>query len=294
MKISVIGVQMDFGASKRGMNIGPLAIRYAGLCEKLEAMGFEVRDEGDIVPIALPEIDGRMKNFASIKEANERLHMKVKESLAAGSFPVVLGGDHSLSAGSVSAVREHFGDIGVVWIDAHGDFNNDVSSGSGNMHGMPLSALCGFGPDNMVTFGKAPLYVDPAKVVLVGGRDFDPEERARLKASGVTVFCISNIDRMGMGAVMERAIDIAGRGTKGIHLSFDIDAVCPEGAPGVGTPVHSGLTLRESFLAAELLCESQKLLSIDMVEINAIIDDNNKTALLATELILSALGKTVY
>jgi len=285
---------MDFGASKRGMNMGPLAIRYAELCENLAKMGFEVCDKGDIVPISLLDTNPAMKNFNSIKEANQELYNKVLESLSDGAFPIVLGGDHSLSAGSVSAVREHFGEIGVIWIDAHGDFNNDKSSKSGNMHGMPLSALCGFGPDEMVKFGKDANFVNPSKVVLIGGREFDPEESERLKASGVTVFCISSIDRLGMCAVMERAVGIAGNNTKGIHLSFDIDAVTPEGAPGVGTPVHSGLTLREAFLAAEMMCESNKLISLDMVEINAVIDENNKTAKLAAELILSCLGKVVF
>jgi arginase len=285
---------MDMGASKRGVNLGPLAVRYTGLIENLTEMGFKVRDKGDIIPRALPDTYPGLKNLNAINEANKKLYALVGKSLAEGAFPVLLGGDHSISAGSIPAMQKHFGNIGVIWIDAHGDFNNAESSHSGNLHGMSLSAVCGFGPEEMLSLISGPQFVDPKKTVLVGGRDFDKEERVRLKDSGATVFSISDIDRYGMSEIIRRAIDIASNGTAGIHLSFDMDAVSPEGAPGVGTPVYSGLTLREAFLAAELLHESDKLLSVEMVEINAIIDQSNKTAVLAAELILSCLGKTVY
>lgn len=292
-KIDVIGIQMDLGASRRGVNMGPSAIRYSGLLEKLALLGLSARDRGDIIPrIPQGAGDAAMRHAAEINEANERLYRTVKESVGAGAVPVVLGGDHCVAAGSIPAVAEQLGDIGVIWIDAHGDFNNEKSSPSGNMHGMPLSAVCGCGPDSMVAFSNA--RVRPCRVAQVGARDLDAAERERLRGCGVSVFSISDIDKLGMAEVMRRAIGVAGDGTKGIHLSFDVDAITPEAAPGVGTPVHSGLTVREAFLAAEMLAESGRVVSLDMVEVNPMLDAFNKTGALACELILSVLGKTVY
>lgn len=292
--IHVIGMQMDLGASKRGVNMGPLAIRYTGLMEKLAELGFTAHDRGDIVA-GEPETENpKMKNFKPIFEANRNLFEKVTDTLRQGAFPVILGGDHSVAAGSIAATNSHFNKVGVIWIDAHGDFNNDESSPSGNMHGMPLSALTGFGPDKMVAFTEKIKYVNPDNVAVIGGRDIDPGERRQMAASGVHVFSIHDIDRLGMNEVMRQAIEIASNGTDGIHVSFDVDAITPQEAPGVGTPVHSGLTVREAFLAAELVALSEKLVALDMVEINPILDERNKTGILACELILAFLGKTVY
>ena len=292
--IHVIGMQMDLGASKRGVNMGPLAIRYSGLMEKLDELGFTAHDKGDIVA-GKPETDNpRMKNFKPIFEANKSLYDKVTDSLKQGAFPVILGGDHSVAAGSIAATNSHFNKVGVIWVDAHGDFNNDESSPSGNMHGMPLSALTGFGPDKMVAFAEKIKYVNPNNVAVIGGRDIDPGERKQMTASGVHVFSIHDIDRLGMNEVVRQAIEVASNGTDGIHVSFDVDAITPQEAPGVGTPVHSGLTVREAFLAAELVALSEKLVALDMVEINPILDERNKTGILACELILAFLGKTVY
>jgi len=292
--IHVIGMQMDLGASKRGVNMGPLAIRYTGLIEKLVELGFSVVDEGDIVAGEAETDNPKMKNFKPIFEANKSLFEKVTASLNHGAFPVILGGDHCVAAGSISATVNYYNKIGVIWVDAHGDFNSDESSPSGNMHGMPLSAVTGFGPEKMVSFTHKIKYVDPNNVVVVGGRDIDPDERKRMTASGVHVFSIHDVDRLGMAEVMKRAIEVAGNGTDGIHVSFDVDAITPQEAPGVGTPVHSGLTVREAFLAAEIVAESGKLIALDMVEINPILDERNRTGILACELILSFLGKTVY
>jgi len=292
--IHVIGMQMDLGASKRGVNMGPLAIRYAGLMDKLEEMEFTVVDKGDILTGPTETSDPRMKNFRPIFEANKKLFEQVTDSLRKGALPVILGGDHSVAAGSITAAATHFNKLGLIWIDAHGDFNNDESSPSGNMHGMPLSAVTGFGPEKMIAFSDAVRHVDPRHVAVVGGRDIDPGERKRMAASGIHVFSIHEVDRLGMSEVMNRAIEVASDGTDGIHVSFDVDAITPEEAPGVGTPVHSGLTVREAFLTAELVAETGKLLSLDMVEINPILDERNKTGILACELILSFLGKTVY
>ncbi len=292
--IHVIGMQMDLGASKRGVNMGPLAIRYTGLMEKLVELGFSVVDEGDIVAGEAETDNPKMKNFKPIYNANKSLFEKVTASLNQGAFPVILGGDHCVAAGSIAATVNHYNKIGVIWVDAHGDFNSDESSPSGNMHGMPLSALTGFGPEEMVAFTDKIKYVDPRNVAVVGGRDIDPEERKRMTASGVHVFSIHDIDRIGMTEVMKKAVEVAGSGTDGIHVSFDVDAITPQEAPGVGTPVHNGLTVREAFLAAELVAETGKLVALDMVEINPILDERNRTGILACELILSFLGKTVY
>lgn len=293
-QVHVIGVQMDLGASKRGVNMGPLAIRYAGLIEKLQEMGFSSLDKGDIVPDKPCTENPQRKNFTPIFKANKKLYEQVKEAFQAGALPVILGGDHSIAAGSISATLTHYSKIGVIWIDAHGDFNSEESSPSGNMHGMPLSSLCGKGPDEMIAFADRKAFLDPDNVVIIGGRDIDREERQRLKDAGVHVFTIHDVDQQGMGAVMKQAIHTAGKGTDGIHVSFDVDAITPNEAPGVGTPVHSGLTVRESFLAAETIAASGKLLALDMVEVNPILDERNKTAILACELILSFLGKTVF
>ena len=295
--IDIIGVQMDFGASKRGVSMGPMAIRYGGLVEGLQALGHTVRDEGDIVPLpegaSLPDL----RYYEQVVDVNRRLYGSVFKSLSEGYFPVTLGGDHSIAAGSVAAVSKYYeekGGIGVIWIDAHGDWNNQESTLTGNMHGMPFSAACGHGPDCMADFGQGPVWVDPRRCVQIGGRDIDAKERIRMREAGVTVFPINVIDKLGMDEVIHRALEIAGNGTAGIHLSFDVDAITPEAAPGTGTVVHSGLTVREAFLAVETLAESGKLVSLDMVEVNPILDERNKTGILASELIQSALGKVVY
>ena len=246
-KVDVIGIQMDLGASRRGVDMGPLAIRYADICNKLTDMGIQWRDKGDIIPRAGGRSRSDMKNYEQVVEANRRLYDQVFDSLKYGALPVVLGGDHSVAAGSIPAVARHYGGIGLIWIDAHADFNNQESTLSGNMHGMPFSAVCGCGPACMMDYGGETVFVDPSHAVQVAGRDIEIQERMRMKQAGVTVFSISDIDRLGMAEVMRRALRIAGAGTAGIHVSFDVDAVTPDEAPGTGTPVHSGITVREAF-----------------------------------------------
>lgn len=295
--IDIIGVQIDFGASQKGVAMGPLAIRYAGVREDLRKMGYTVHDKGDIIPPPDGMSLRHMIRFEQVNATNRQLYNAVYDTLSENHFPLVLGGDHSIAAGSVSAVAKHYeseGEIGVIWIDAHGDWNDDKSTLSGNMHGMPYSAICGWGPASMVDFGQKPHYVPTAHCVQVGGHDFDEPEAARMKEAGMNVFPMGDIDRRGMHEVMKDAIRIAGEGTVGIHLSFDVDAITPEYAPGTGTPVSNGITAREAFLAVEMLADSGKLLSMDLVEVNPILDERNKTGQLASDLIQLALGKKFY
>ena len=296
-KIDIIGAQMDLGASQKGVGMGPFAVRFAGLVQMLEELGYEVRDKGDVIP----PLDGMsrrgMLHYDQVVETNRQIYEHVKESLEEERFPIVLGGDHCVAAGSISAIAKHFepqGEIGIIWIDAHGDWNNEKTTDTGNMHGMPFSAVCGYGPDGMVDFGQNPHFVPTAHCVQVAGHALDKPEAARMKEAGMHVFSMHDIDRMGMNEVMKEAIRIAGEGTVGIHLSFDVDAITPEYAPGTGTPVPDGLTAREAFLAVEMLAESGKLISMDLVEVNPVLDERNKTAILGAKMIQSALGESLY
>ena len=295
--IDIIGAQIDLGASQKGVAMGPLAIRYAGLAAGLEEMGFSVRDRGDVIPPPDGMSLRGLMHYDQVVETNRQIYELVKEALREERFPLLLGGDHCTAAGSISAVAKHYapqGEIGIIWIDAHGDWNNETSTATGNMHGMPFSAVCGYGPDGMVDFGQQPHFVPTAHCVQVAGHDFDGPEAARMKEAGMHVFSMHDIDRRGMAEIMHEAIRIAGEGTVGIHLSFDVDAITPEYAPGTGTPVPDGITAREAFLAAEMLAESGKLISMDLVEVNPILDERNKTAILGAKLIRAALGESIY
>lgn len=292
-KIGIIGSQMDLGAVRKGVDMGPLAIRHSGLIGKIQENGYSVKDYGDILPmVATDEGNKNMRYEKEINEANKRLFEQVLQIYKDDAFPIILGGDHSIAAASVSATAEHYGDIGVIWVDAHGDFNDDKITPSGNIHGMPLSAACGCGPDSIVSFTGA--RVDPHKVAIVGARDLDPKETQKLKEKGVNVFSISDVHNFGISKIMQEAIEIASDGTKGIHLSYDMDALDPGNAPGVGTPVMNGLTNREGFIVCEILSDINRLLAIDMVETNPLLDTRNSTGILAAELILTCIGKTDY
>lgn len=294
-RIDLIGAKLDQGASKRGVCIGPEAIRFAGVCKGIKALGYELNDKGNLVQLASGRTSETLRNYEQVIDMNRRLYENTMQSLKEGAFPIMLGGDHSAAAGTVSAVaKAHNGNIGLIWVDAHGDWNNEESSESGNMHGMPFSALCGWGPDCMVDYGQGPAFLDPKRCVQIAGRDIDPAERIRMKEAGVNVFSIDVIDRLGMQEVVRRAIEIASDGTDGFHVSYDIDSVSPEYAPGTGTVVHDGLTAREAFLCMEMFAECDNLLGLDMVEVNPILDEVNRTATLASELVLSFLGKTVF
>ncbi|HZK02001.1 MAG TPA: arginase [Anaerovoracaceae bacterium] len=293
-KIDLRGVQIDCGASKIGASLGPFAVRIAGLPEGIKTLGYELNDRGDIIQPNGGATSERLRNYESVIATCKVVYESTMKSFKEGAFPIAIGGDHSLAAGSVSATLKHYGKVGVIWVDAHGDWNDDVTTGSGNMHGMSFSAVCGQGPDIMVDYGQGPVYADITKCVQIAARDIDRDEAEKMKAAGLNVFAIDTIDKLGMQEVMRRAIEIASNGTAGIHLSFDIDSLTPDAAPGTGTKVHSGLTVREAFLAVEMLHASGKLLAMDMVEVNPILDIANQTAILASELVLSAIGKTVY
>ncbi len=299
MKIDLIGVPLDFGAGRRGVDMGPSAIRYAGLCQGLEALGHQVHDTGNVpVPVneTVAEGNPRLKYLEPIVNVCRDLAARVDCSISAGTMPVVLGGDHSLGLGSVmGAARGR--KLGLLWIDAHADFNTDETTPSGNIHGMPLSALCGIGTPALLTLNGVDhdrAKINPRNVAVVGARDLDDPEKVLLREAGVSVFSIEAIDRYGIHEIMTRAIRIASRDTDGIYLSLDLDSVDPRYAPGVGTPVPGGLTFREAHLAVELAAESGRMVGMDVVEVNPILDERNTTAQLAVRLALSALGKRVW
>ena len=297
MQIDIIGVPVDFGADRRGVDMGPSAIRYAGLDRAIRGLGHEIVDHGNIeVPILeMCRIqEPALKYIDCIVPMARRVAGRVASSMQAGAFPLVLGGDHSLALGSVcGAARGR--KLGLIWIDAHGDFNTAETTPSGNIHGMPLAALAGRGDPRLVQlWEQAVPAVDPRRVAVVGARQLDPGERQNLKEAGVLVLGMEQIDRIGMARAMALAIERVSRDTDGLYLSLDLDALDPRHAPGVGTPVMGGLTYREAHLACELVAETGRLVGMDLVEVNPILDVQNQTALLAVEFAVSALGLRVW
>ena len=296
MRIRVIGVPMDLGADRRGVDIGASAIRYAGLNDRLRLLGYTVLDAGNIVvpqPESYPSGTPHLKYLEPIVQASEKLADNVTTALEEHDFPLILGGDHSIALGSISGVARVHSDVGVIWIDAHADFNTDETTPSGNIHGMILAALAGLGHNRLTNVGGWSPKLNAQKIVIVGARDLDAGEQELLRTHNIHVFTMSTIDQLGFSAVMQQALAIAGEGRKGIHLSLDMDAIDPRDAPGVGTPVRGGLSYREAHLAMETIADSQQLVSMDVVEVNPILDRENATALLAVELVLSALGKKI-
>jgi arginase len=299
MRIDIIGAPIDFGAGRRGVEMGPGAIRLAGLVDALGNLGHHANDRGNVeVPLRehAPLGDPRMRYLEPILAVQRRIADEVASAFHRGAFPLVVGGDHSVGLGSIAAAaRER--DVGVVWIDTHGDFNTHETTLSGNVHGMPLAALAGYGHERLITIDgwRPPTPAVRARnVVIVGARDLDPGESELLREAGATVFSMAVIDRYGIRRVIERAIEIAGENVDGIYASFDLDVMDPTIAPGVGTPSPGGLTVREGHLAMELLAQSGRMIGLDIVEVNPILDDRNRTAELAVDLILSALGKRVW
>jgi arginase len=295
--VHIIGVPLDLGAGRRGVDMGPSAVRIAGLGERITALGLRVVDTGDLAaptPETRDPGDPRKKYVREIAAVCLALHERCLEAFRAGGIPVVLGGDHSLAAGSVSAsarfARDRGHPLGLLWVDAHGDMNTPASSLTGNVHGMPLGALLGHPPSELAEIGGFSPKVEPEHTVLIGVRNLDAHEKAAVRASGVHVFTTKDIDRVGIAVIMERAIEIATRGTAGVHVSFDMDVCDPAIAPGVGTPVKGGLDYREAHMLMEMLADARQLVAIDVVEVNPVLDVQNATAILGTELVLSALG----
>lgn len=301
--VTIIGVPMDLGAGRRGTDMGPSAVRLAGLHDALADAGFDdVEDKGDLdVPAVetLKLVDAKAKHLPAIASTCKRLAKEVRSALRRGRVPVTIGGDHSIAVGSISAVSAHFRaekkSLGLVWIDAHGDMNTPETTGSGNVHGMPLAAVLGMGAAALTHIEGKSRKVDPDRVALIGIRDLDQKERETIHESGVHVFTMKDIDERGIATVMREAIRVASGPEAGpIHVSFDVDGVDPRFAPGVGTAVDGGLTYREAHLAMEMIAETQRVSSVDVVEINPVLDIANRTGRLAMELILSALGKQIY
>jgi len=297
MQIDIIGIPIDLGQDRRGVDMGPSAIRYAQLQPKLEELGYSVQDEGNIeVPIAemCTISNPKLKYVDCIIPMSRRVAGAVATSMQAGHFPLVLGGDHSLSIGSVRGAARNRR-IGVIWLDAHADFNTDKTTPSGNIHGMSLAALTGLGDRSLVQLWDEPIpVIDPARIAIIGARDLDPGEKMNLRDAGALVMGMEQVDRYGMVAVVEKAIEQVSRDVDGIYLSLDLDALDPQHAPGVGTPVPAGLTQREAHLACEMIAETGKLVGMDLVEVNPILDVQNRTAILAVDFALSALGRRIW
>jgi arginase len=296
MKIAIIGVPTDFGSGRRGVDMGPSAIRYAGLQAGLERLGHDVVDLG-IVPMPVVEQvevgDTRLRHLEGCIAAAEGLAKLVSKALTEGRIPVVLGGDHSLALGSV-ATAARGRRLGLLWVDAHGDFNTSETTPSGNIHGMPLAALCGYGDPRLVNLLGHGAKIDPRHAAIVGARDLDEEEKRLLREAGVAVFTMQQIDRRGLTEVMSQALAVVQDGTNGFHVSFDLDVLDPSEAPGVGTPVPGGISYREAHLIMEMVAETGQLTSLDLVEVNPILDRQNITAQLAAEMTWSAFGKSIF
>ena len=300
LPVHIIGVSLDLGGNRRGVDMGPSAFRIAGLGERLHALGIQVVDEGDLVA-PIPETkasgDPAKKYIREIARVCERLYKAAHAALDKGALPLVLGGDHSLAAGSVAATadfaRREGKPLGLIWVDAHGDMNTPSTSGSGNVHGMPLASLLGPEPPELARIGGFSPKGLPEHTVLIGIRNLDEREKEIVRASRVRVFTMKDIDRSGIAAVTEQALALAGAGTSGVHVSFDLDVCDPAIAPGVGTPVKGGLDYREAHMVMEVIADSGLLRALDLVEVNPILDDRNATAILGVELALSALGQKI-
>lgn len=298
-RVALVGAPLSYGADMAGVELGPAVMRMAGLKRRIASLGYEVRDLGDIpVEEASPvEEDDKLKHLHEISRACQHIFAAVEGALKDGDLPVILGGDHSIAIGSLSGVssycRQQGESLGLIWFDAHADMNTPESTPSGNIHGMPLGALLGHGTPELTSIGGFAPKLDPKYCAHVGARDVDAGERELIKQLGIRFFTMREIDERGMSACMDEAIAIASRASAGYAVTFDVDALDPNDAPGSGTLVRGGLTYREAHLAMERIAEAGGMISLEVVEINTALDVNNKTGELGVELILSGLGKTI-
>ena len=295
--VDLIGVPIDIGAGRRGVRLGPNALRAAGVVEQLRQLDYTVRDRGDVAVPAADERDlggpGHPRYVAAVRQACLNTAAAVEESLRSGSFPVVMGGDHSLATGALAGCARVVGAQGLIWIDAHADLNSPESTPTGNLHGMALASALGDAPALFPNPDFHTPAVDPTRTVFIGLRDLDAHERSVIRERGMTAFTMTDIDRFGMAHVLDRAIETAGRGAASAHISVDIDSVDPAMAPGTGTPVPGGLTYREAHLAMEMLAESGIAHSMELTEVNPTLDEHSMTARFAVGLICSLLGKRI-
>ncbi|MCO5142667.1 MAG: arginase [Oligoflexia bacterium] len=303
-KVRIIGFPSDLGASRRGVDMGPSALRIANIGPKLNQLGYEVEDKGNVtvavresIPVKKSEPKNQMKFREEIAASSLEIKEQTYQSLKDGCKPIIIGGDHSLAIGSIAGVSKFYQErkqkIGVIWLDAHGDINTPETTVSGNIHGMPLALALGVGHHDLLKVGDFTPMIDHRKAVLIGIRDLDQGERNLIKEMGVRAFTMRDIDEMGMRNVITEAIKIASDDTAGFHLSFDVDSMDPSIAPGVGTAVRGGITYREGHLAMELLHDSGDILSMDVAEVNPVLDTSNQTADLAVGMVLSAFGKRI-
>jgi arginase len=293
-KLTIIGMPMDLGQMRRGVDMGPSAIRYAGIFERLSKLFSTIEDWGDIAvgrPETIIDKQSNLKNLHLIAEKNQMLAEMVDKIIQSKSFPLVLGGDHSIAIGTLAGLAKHYKNLGVIWYDAHGDLNTAETSPSGNIHGMPLAASLGYGHERLTNLLGISPKIKPEHVVIIGARSLDEGERRLIKELGIKVFTMHEIDRMGMTKVMEETVRYLKDKTDGVHLSLDLDGLDPNDAPGVGTPVPGGISYRESHLAMEMLAESGLITSAEFVEVNPILDERNKTAALAVALMGSLFGE---
>jgi arginase len=293
--VSILSVPFDLGAGRKGVHLGPKAIFQAGLKRRIANLGIDYILEGEIAsPVSTKSgTSQHLKNLEEVIELNTKLAARVASIVDKGNFPLILGGDHSIAIGTLSGLAQHYKNLGVIWFDAHSDLNTEDTSPSGNIHGMSLAVGLGIGHPLLTQIQSNGFKIEPHHVVIIGARQLDTGEKEYISASGVTCFTMHDIDRMGMGQVIEKTLDILSSTTDGIHLSFDVDSLDPLEAPGTGTPVKGGVSYREAHFALELLHESGLITSAEFVEVNPMLDSDNKTAQLAVECIASLLGKQI-
>lgn len=295
-KISIVGAPMDLGQLRRGVDMGPSAIRYAGVVERLESLGYQVNDLGDIEigrdRLTTDPLTG-LRNLEAVVQASTKIADKVDKIMKEGSFPLVLGGDHSIAIGTLAGISKYFKKLGVIWFDAHGDLNTPETSPSGNIHGMPLAVSFGLGETTLTQIGGYCPKIQPENIVIIGARSLDEGEKRLIKEKGIKVYTMHEIDRLGIPKVIEETIAYFKDRTDGVHLSLDLDGLDPLYAPGVGTPVEGGLNYRESHLAMEMFFESEMITSAEFVEVNPILDERNKTGVLAVGLMASLFGESL-